>query len=94
LTTWRKKLPRDEGANFGATNSIFEYHRGVQTTQAETKKACPHDGRIALECRKILGARHSVWGARILPKTLAGPGRSCSSMIFHDILPGSGIAVN
>jgi alpha-mannosidase len=71
----------------------FEYHRGVFTTQAETKK------RIRTTEELLLNAEKFSAFAALLGKPYPSDDfeRSWKDMLFddfHDIFPGSGIAVN
>jgi len=80
VPTWRDEL-------------YFEYHRGVQTTQAETKKRVRTTEELLLNAEKF-SALATLYG-RAYPSEDFG--RAWKDLLFddfHDILPGSGIAVN
>jgi alpha-mannosidase len=71
----------------------FEYHRGVFTTQAETKKRIRTTEEVLLNAEKF--AAFSTLFGRAYPSSDFE--RSWKDMLFddfHDIFPGSGIAVN
>jgi alpha-mannosidase len=71
----------------------FEYHRGVFTTQAETKKRIRTTEELLLNAEKF-SAFSTLFG-RAYPSSDFD--RSWKDMLFddfHDIFPGSGIAVN
>ncbi len=71
----------------------FEYHRGVYTSQADTKQRIRHDEELMLDAEKYASVaslfRHSypqdqfelAWKNLLFDH-------------FHDVMPGSGIAVN
>src|SRR5713226_2320908 len=80
VPTWRDEL-------------YFEYHRGVQTTQAETKKRVRSTEELLLNAEKF-SALATLYG-RVYP--FEDFDRGWKDLLFddfHDILPGSGIAVN
>jgi alpha-mannosidase len=80
VPTWRDEL-------------YFEYHRGVQTTQAETKKRVRTTEELLLNAEKF-SALATLYGR---PYPSEDFNRSWKDLLFddfHDILPGSGIAVN
>src|SRR6267378_2093165 len=80
VPTWRDEL-------------YFEYHRGVQTTQAETKKRVRTTEELLLNAEKF-SALATLYGR---PYPSEDFDRSWKDLLFddfHDILPGSGIAVN
>ncbi len=71
----------------------FEYHRGVQTSQAETKKRIRKTEALLLNAEKF-SALATLYG-RAYPSE--GFDRGWKDLLFddfHDIMPGSGIAVN
>ena len=71
----------------------FEYHRGVFTTQAETKKRIRATEELLLNAEKF-SSFATLFGH---PYPSADFERSWKDMLFddfHDIFPGSGIAVN
>jgi alpha-mannosidase len=71
----------------------FEYHRGVFTTQAETKRRIRTTEELLLNAEKF-SAFATLFGK---PYPTEDVERSWKDMLFddfHDIFPGSGIAVN
>ena len=101
IPTWKDEL-------------YFEYHRGVQTTQAETKRRIRESEHLLEDAEKFasIASLFGKGGADVAAVT--GPGsRICCEQWkgypqavltdawkktlfdeFHDIMPGSGIAVN
>lgn len=71
----------------------LEYHRGVQTTQAETKLRNRQSEVLALNAEK-LAAFDSLYGAVYPHAQFETAWKNILFNQFHDILPGSGIAVN
>ncbi len=81
------KLPTWDGELY------FQYHRGVQTTQSETKNGNRKNEVLILNAEK-LASIDSLFGAAY-PQ--AGFNTSWEKILFnqfHDILPGSGIGIN
>ncbi len=71
----------------------FQYHRGVFTTQAETKQRIRHSEEVMLNAEKF-GALAMLDG-KFYPQE--GMNRAWKRLLFddfHDIMPGSGIGVN
>jgi len=71
----------------------FEYHRGVFTTQAETKRHIRKTEEVVLNTEKF-SSLATLFG-RSYPR--ASLDRSWKDLLFddfHDIFPGSGIAIN
>lgn len=71
----------------------FQYHRGVFTSQTETKKRIRHAEETLLDAEKYASLAHLY--QRAYPQedfTAAWKGLLFDQ--FHDIMPGSGIAVN
>jgi len=71
----------------------FEYHRGVFTTQAETKKRIRTTEELLLNAEKFSAFAMPIGHAY----ASAGFDRGWKDLLFddfHDIFPGSGIAVN
>ena len=71
----------------------FEYHRGVFTTQAETKRRIRTTEELLLNAEKF--SAFSTMLGRAYPSNDFD--RSWKDMLFddfHDIFPGSGIAIN
>src|SRR5215831_7543710 len=69
----------------------FQYHRGVFTTQSETKK------RIRREEENVLNAEKFASVAMLLGRPYPDMELTWKNLLFdhfHDIMPGSGIAVN
>jgi alpha-mannosidase len=80
VPTWRDEL-------------YFEYHRGVQTTQSETKKRIRTTEELLLNAEKF-SAIATLYG-RAYPSSDFDRGwKDLLFDDFHDIMPGSGIAVN
>ncbi len=81
------KLPTWDGELY------FQYHRGVQTTQSETKRGNRKNEVLILNAEK-LASIDSLLGAAY-PQ--AGFNTSWEKILFnqfHDVLPGSGIGIN
>jgi len=71
----------------------FQYHRGVFTTQAETKKSIRHAEETLLDAEKYASLAHLFH--RAYPQDeFTTAWKSLLFDQFHDIMPGSGIAVN
>ena len=71
----------------------FEYHRGVFTTQAETKKRIRTTEELLLNAEKF--AAFAALFGRLYPSEDFERGwKDLLFDDFHDIFPGSGIAVN
>jgi len=71
----------------------FEYHRGVQTTQAETKKRIRRSEHLLLNAEKFSSL--AFLSDRAYPQTTLD--RAWKQVLFdefHDVMPGSGIARN
>jgi len=71
----------------------FQYHRGVFTTQAETKRRIRHAEETLLDAEKFA----SLAALYTLPYPKDQFTASWKGLLFdqfHDIMPGSGIAVN
>jgi alpha-mannosidase len=87
-----KKLPNMQVPTWDG-ELYFAYHRGVFTTQAETKRRIRRSEEIALNAEKFASLA-SLYG-RSYPQD--GMERTWKNLLFehfHDIMPGSGIAVN
>jgi alpha-mannosidase len=87
-----KKLP---GLNVPAWNGelYFQYHRGVFTTQAETKRRIRRSEESMLNAEKF--ASLALLDGRSYPQEEIN--RAWKWLLFddfHDIMPGSGIGVN
>jgi alpha-mannosidase len=87
-----KKLP---SMNVPTWNGelYFQYHRGVFTTQAETKQRIRHSEEVMLNAEKF--ASLAMLDGRFYPQPEMN--RAWKRLLFddfHDIMPGSGIGVN
>jgi alpha-mannosidase len=71
----------------------FQYHRGVFTTQAETKKRIRHTEETLLDAEKYASLAH-LYGRAYPQEEFTGAWKGLLFDQFHDIMPGSGIAVN
>jgi alpha-mannosidase len=87
-----KKLPNMQVPTWDG-ELYFQYHRGVFTTQAETKRRIRRAEELVLNSEKF-SSLASLYG-RAYPQE--GMERNWKNLLFdhfHDIMPGSGIAVN
>jgi alpha-mannosidase len=80
IPTWRNEI-------------YFEYHRGVMTTQAETKRRIRKAEELLLNAEKF-SAISSLYGRSYPAEEFDGAWKDLLFDDFHDIFPGSGIAVN
>jgi alpha-mannosidase len=71
----------------------FQYHRGVQTTQAEEKKGNRKNEGLILTAEK-LAAIATLFGATYPQQDFDEAWKKILFNQFHDILPGSGIHIN
>ncbi len=71
----------------------FEYHRGVLTTQAQTKRRIRHDEQLTLDAEKYASLA-SLFSLPYPKDDLQLAWKNLLFDHFHDIMPGSGIAVN
>jgi alpha-mannosidase len=71
----------------------FEYHRGVFTTQAETKRRIRTTEELLLNAEKFASLA-TFYGRTYPTKDFERGWRGLLFDDFHDIFPGSGIAVN
>jgi len=71
----------------------FEYHRGVLTTQAETKRRIRTTEELLLNAEKFCSFA-SLYGRAYPAEDLDQSWKRLLFDDFHDIFPGSGIAVN
>ncbi|HLK05659.1 MAG TPA: alpha-mannosidase [Candidatus Acidoferrum sp.] len=71
----------------------FEYHRGVLTTQAETKRRIRTTEELLLNAEKFSSIA-SLFGKAYPADDLDQSWKRLLFDDFHDIFPGSGIAVN
>ena len=87
-----KKLPSMK-VPFWKDELYFEYHRGVLTTQAETKRHIRKTEELLLNAEKFSSL--SMPFGRVYPAQDLDRGwKDLLFEDFHDIFPGSGIAVN
>jgi len=80
IPTWKDEL-------------YFEYHRGVQTTQAETKRRIRQGEQALLDAEKFSSIA-SLYRRPYPAAQLTDDWKKVLFDEFHDIMPGSGIAVN
>src|SRR6266853_503448 len=71
----------------------FEYHRGVMTTQADTKQQIRRDEELMLDAEKY-AALASLFGRSYPQDQFELAWKNLLFDHFHDVMPGSGIAVN
>ncbi len=71
----------------------FEYHRGVQTTQAETKKRIRRNEELMLNAEQSASLA-SLYGETYPQHLFEREWKNLLFDQFHDIMPGSGIGVN
>jgi alpha-mannosidase len=71
----------------------FEYHRGVYTTQADTKQRIRHDEELMLDAEKY-ASWASLFGRPYGQDQFQLAWKNLLFDHFHDVMPGSGIAVN
>jgi alpha-mannosidase len=71
----------------------FEYHRGVLTTQAETKRRVRAAEELLLNAEKF-SSLSMLFGRAYPSEDFDRAWKNLLFDDFHDILPGSGIAVN
>ncbi len=71
----------------------FQYHRGVFTTQAETKKRIRQTEETLLDAEKFASLAH-LYGRAYPHEDFTSDWKGLLFDQFHDIMPGSGIAVN
>jgi len=86
-----KKLPSMQVPTWDG-ELYFQYHRGVFTTQAETKKRIRRSEENVLNAEKFASLA-SLYG-RAYPNNMEYIWKNLLFDHFHDIMPGSGIAVN
>lgn len=88
----QKKLPTMQVPTWDG-ELYFQYHRGVFTTQAETKRRIRQSEEAMLNAEKF--ASLAMLDGRLYPQPEME--RAWKRLLFdhfHDIMPGSGIAVN
>ena len=71
----------------------FEYHRGVYTSQADTKQRIRHDEELMLDAEKYASIA-SLFGRPYAHDQFEFAWKNLLFDHFHDVMPGSGIAVN
>jgi alpha-mannosidase len=71
----------------------FQYHRGVFTTQAETKRRIRRTEETLLNAEKLASVA-SLYGQPYPQEDMERAWKGLLFDHFHDIMPGSGIAVN
>jgi alpha-mannosidase len=71
----------------------FQYHRGVFTTQAETKRRIRRSEELVLNAEKFASLA-SLYGRAYPSYEMEQAWKNLLFDHFHDIMPGSGIAVN
>jgi alpha-mannosidase len=71
----------------------FQYHRGVFTTQAETKRRIRRSEETVLDAEKF-SSLASLFGRPYPKEQMDYTWKRLLFEHFHDIMPGSGIAVN
>ncbi|MGA9968030.1 MAG: glycoside hydrolase family 38 C-terminal domain-containing protein [Terriglobales bacterium] len=71
----------------------FEYHRGVYTSQADTKERIRHDEELMLDAEKYASVA-SLFGRPYAQDQFTLAWKNLLFDHFHDVMPGSGIAVN
>jgi len=71
----------------------FQYHRGVFTTQAETKRRIRRSEELLLDA-EMFSSVASLYGRSYPQQEFELAWKNLLFDHFHDIMPGSGIAVN
>jgi alpha-mannosidase len=71
----------------------FEYHRGVYTSQADTKQRIRRDEELMLDAEKYASLA-SLYGRPYAQDQFELTWKNLLFDHFHDVMPGSGIAVN
>src|SRR5579872_6174523 len=71
----------------------FEYHRGVYTSQADTKQRIRNDEELMLDAEKYASLA-SLFGRPYAEDQFQLAWKNLLFDHFHDVMPGSGIAVN
>ncbi|HEX4785676.1 MAG TPA: alpha-mannosidase [Candidatus Sulfotelmatobacter sp.] len=87
-----KKLPGMQVPTWDG-ELYFAYHRGVFTTQAETKRRIRRSEEIVLNAEKFASLA-SLYGRTYPQDGMELAWKNLLFDHFHDIMPGSGIAVN
>jgi alpha-mannosidase len=87
-----KKLPNMQVPTWDG-ELYFQYHRGVFTTQAETKRRIRRSEENVLNAEKFASLA-SLYGRAYPQDEMEENWKNLLFDHFHDIMPGSGIAVN
>jgi alpha-mannosidase len=87
-----KKLPSMQVPTWNG-ELYFQYHRGVFTTQAETKRRIRRAEELVLNAEKFASLA-SLFGRTYPQEEMEQAWKNLLFDHFHDIMPGSGIAVN
>jgi len=87
-----KKLPSMQVPTWDG-ELYFQYHRGVFTTQAETKRRIRRSEELVLNAEKF-SSLASLYGGSYPQDGMQQTWKNLLFDHFHDIMPGSGIAVN
>jgi alpha-mannosidase len=87
-----KKLPSMQVPTWDG-ELYFQYHRGVFTTQAETKRRIRRSEENVLNAEKF-AALALLYGRPYPQEVMTQTWKNLLFDHFHDIMPGSGIAVN
>jgi len=87
-----KKLPDMQVPTWN-DELYFQYHRGVFTTQAETKRRIRRSEELLLNA-EIYSSLASLYGRAYPQEEFGLAWKNLLFDHFHDIMPGSGIAVN
>ena len=87
-----KKLPSMQVPTWNG-ELYFQYHRGVFTTQAETKRRIRRSEENVLNAEKFASLA-ALYGKPYPQEGMLAIWKNLLFDHFHDIMPGSGIAVN
>ena len=87
-----KKLPSMQVPTWNG-ELYFQYHRGVFTTQAETKRRIRRSEENVLNAEKFASIA-TLYGKPYPHELMTDTWKKLLFDHFHDIMPGSGIAVN
>ncbi len=87
-----KKLPSMQVPTWNG-ELYFQYHRGVFTTQAETKRRIRRSEENVLNAEKFASLA-TLYGKAYPQELMTDTWKKLLFEHFHDIMPGSGIAVN
>ena len=88
----QKKLPNMQVPTWDG-ELYFQYHRGVFTTQAETKRRIRRSEENVLNAEKFASLA-ALYGRPYPQQEMTDVWKKLLFDHFHDIMPGSGIAVN